>query len=130
MIIRCTNLGESRTTDGWLTLNNEYVVLGVYGSGKGIKYRVLNDKKTTAALHPSSYFEITCNIVPDRWIFRTHSNGTWDILPEAWGQEGFWEAYFNGEPPFVALFETTVEEISQNAIRSTSSSATASSRRS
>ena len=120
MIVTCTRLGTlssasasasasaSLVNDGWVTIGRNYLVLGVYGRSNTIKYRILGDDDRTPALQLAEQFEITSPEIPADWIFRVYSPSEWEILPAAWSIDGFWMAYFDGEPSAKAIFEQEV----------------------
>ncbi len=92
-------------SDGWLTIGREYVVLGIYGREREIKFRILGDDGVTPALHKSDKFKIVSSDIPPDWIFRIFSGNEWEIGPLAWSNDGFWSAYFDGDLFARAIFD-------------------------
>lgn len=91
--------------NAWLTTGREYVVLGLYGRGRAVKFRILGDDGTTPALHPADRFRVVVPDIPRDWAFRLFPENEWEIGPAAWSGDGFWVAYFDGEPSARAAFE-------------------------
>lgn len=109
MKVRCVNIKldeipTDRASDGWVTIGQEYVVLGIYGRGEEIKFRILGDDGTTPALQPAERFTVTLSNIPTDWVFRLYSSKEWEITPAAWSSNGFWVAYFDGEVSARASF--------------------------
>ncbi len=98
--------------DEWLTIGKEYLVLGVYGRESTIKYRLLGDDKTTPAMHNAENFDLTSEKIPSNWLFRVYPEvSEWAFTPSAWAKEGFWMAFFDGDPTARILFNTVVSEL-------------------
>lgn len=95
-------------SDGWLTIGREYVVLGIYGRGKDISFRILGDDGRIPALHSAEQFEIQVPELPANWVFHLFPGSDWEIGPTAWSGEGFWNAYFDGDALARDVFEKEV----------------------
>jgi len=112
--IRCAKIldqfgaSTSVSCDSWLTVGSIYLVLGVYGRGSSIKFRVMSDEGVTPALHDANQFEIIAPEIPNSWIFRTFPNSEWQLIPAAWAGKGFWEAYFDRDAAARSLFDAEV----------------------
>ena len=91
MKVRCIK------NDAWVTPGKEYLVLGVYGRGASIKYRLVGDDGHTPALQDAELFELTSPDIPKDWIFRVYPASEWEMTPAAWARDGFWTAYFEGD---------------------------------
>lgn len=100
------------SSDGWLTLNREYHVLGVYGRPSGMSYRILGDDGVTPALHPADRFQVTSPAIPNGWVLKTYRGSEWELTPALLAEDGFWELYFDGDSSAERTFRqvmTTVE---------------------
>lgn len=115
MRVICVCLGSHDETDqgysdGWLTIGREYIVLGVYGRSGAIKYRILGDERTPA-LHDVGQFRVLSSEIPSGWEFRLFDDQEWEITPAAFAGEGFWTAYFDGDPSARSAFDRIALEL-------------------
>ncbi len=99
-------------SDGWLTIGHEYIVLSIYGGKDSVKFRILDDQKVTPALHSAEHFVITDPTVPPDWAFNLNSEEEeWRLGPTAWSADGFWSAFFDGDPSAQALFDNVAAKL-------------------
>ena len=105
IVVGATQGEPPAKSDGWLTIGREYVVLGIYGREREIKFRILGDDGTTPALHSSDRFKVISSDIPSDWTFRIFPGNEWEIGPAAWSGAGFWNAYFDGEPSARTVFD-------------------------
>ena len=117
MKVKCTQLldedtGNNLDDSSWLSVGNVYHVLSVnveYGSP--VKFQLIGDDGTTPAYHDANQFEIVTNNIPEGWIIDFVSKSYFRLFPKAWSKPGFWEAYFDGEPDAVELFNSEKNNI-------------------
>lgn len=77
-----------------------HVVLEIYcfpSEGKNY-YRIEPRDGGAPGLHDSQHFEITSNVLPAFWVASDGEGGALYFRPQDWTAEGFWGAYFDGEP--------------------------------
>ena len=113
MKVVCVSLigsdGRKLEQDSWLTVGREYVVLGVYGRGSTIKYRLIGDDESTPALHRAEQFDIKSNTIPADWSFKLYPETfEWMIEPSVLAADGFWTAYFDGDSAARSTFDNVV----------------------
>jgi len=78
--------------------------LEIYGRANSFAYRLIGDDDLTPALHDENLFEIISPEIPENWIFCTFPGPEWQITPAEWAADGFWTAYFDGDPEARAVF--------------------------
>jgi len=84
---------------GWLRPDVDYVVLSVEVLGDESAYRIVTEDNATPALFESSLFDVTDESVPGLWVQVSQAHGKPDQrMPRAWSADGFWEAFFDGDP--------------------------------
>ncbi len=117
MKVRCIELldedtGEVLDSSSWLTVGKVYHVLSVnMEDGLPIKFQLVSDDEQIPAYHDANQFEIITNIIPKGWIADFVSKSHFRLSPKAWSQPGFWEAYFDGEPEAIELFNAEKNRI-------------------
>ena len=106
-------LGESEPGQaGWLTLHREYLLLAVLAlPGRSVKFRVLSDDGRTPILADSTLFAAPIRPLPDTWAAAVTEGGVVEIGPISWLEPGFWERFFDGEPPAVEAFREGVDSL-------------------
>lgn len=105
MIVKCIR------SDEWVSIGKEYTVLGVYGRGSEIKYRLIGNDKRTPALHKSHLFALTSSSIPGDWLFLVHSGDKWELSPAEFADDKFWTAYFDGNPAAKIKFAEVVSRL-------------------
>lgn len=121
MKIRCIKLlnhldksPNPDTRNAWLTVGKEYMVLGIYGDGATLKYRLIADDNHTPGLQDADQFEITAPEIPSGWMFHIYQAGQWVMQPSAWVKTGFWEAYFDQDEAAELIFDTEVLRLKEH----------------
>jgi hypothetical protein len=116
MRVLCRRIESATTGAGlerspWLTVGREYDVLEIVAQpGREVLFRLLGDDATGGpGLWDSRLFTAASTDLPSHWVASVDGNGIIRIGPEAWQREGFWEAYFDGDPAAVRAFESAVE---------------------
>ena len=56
-------------------------------------------------------FEIVSAKIPDTWVVVWNAEGAFSLTTEAWSEPGFWEAYYDGDPPALRKFEDGKKQI-------------------
>jgi len=83
-----------------LKANKEYVVIGIsYDS-----YRVIDEMKEPI-LCPKYLFNVVESSIPEDWIKEEYPDDEYYIDPPELCKQGFYEAYFDGKPEAIAIFE-------------------------
>lgn len=109
--IESATTDEAITTNPWLTVGREYDVLEVVAyPGGEILFRLLGDDQAGGpGLWDSRLFMANSTEVPASWVASVDDEGAVRLGPEAWQRDGFWEAYFDGEPAAVDDFRTAMQ---------------------
>jgi hypothetical protein len=108
--VLCMNLGANRTSDPWLTINREYLVLSILVTPKGpAKLRILSDNNRTPILVDATMFSGRSQPLPSTWVATIREGGSLEIGPANWLELGFWERYFDGDADAVAAFQNEVQ---------------------
>lgn len=82
----------------WVSVDNEYIVLGVLADFPGrIQLHLLADDGRSLAWFDSDCF-LTVDAIPANWSARINDGGTLELAPPAWFADGFWESYYDGDP--------------------------------
>lgn len=107
MKAKCTKV--SRKGDGWLTVGNSYVVIGILGRDCEILYRV-NSDNGTPAFHDADLFELVSHQIFGEWLFLKHSEIEWELIPAVFAGS-FWESYFDGDQGSRAIFLSSLKSL-------------------
>ncbi len=93
------NEAKKESIRGWLREGQEYTVLSVEVMGVDKNaYRIAADDNATPALFEVTAFEITDSRLPPSWIaVQVEGVQVIQMMPIAWSENGFWEAYFDGD---------------------------------
>ena len=109
MRVRCVKLldeqtGEQIEDSSWLSINSEYLVLGIYRRDEmQLKFHLIGDDGKTPAYHDANQFEMLTNTIPSTWQAEFLLDSHFKMGPQAWSKSGFWEAYFDGAPTAVQI---------------------------
>lgn len=94
--------GASRLREG-----REYPVLEVFSAADGENlFRIETVRDETPGLYDSRLFEVTDGSVPPHWAVSTGTRGDITLGPVEWETPGFWDAFFDGEPWAVNLYQS------------------------
>jgi hypothetical protein len=91
-----------------LTDGHEYVVLEISARFKRtISFRIefTESGLRQSGLFDSRAFTITSHTLPPIWKFFQLESGSFSLCPESWNAPGFWEAYHDGDPRAIAVYE-------------------------
>jgi hypothetical protein len=103
--------GEPVSTSPWLTVGREYVVLEIVARpGRDVLFRVATDQSGSPGLWDSRLFRTVATDMPASWSAALDDNGVVTIGPESWQRVGFWEAYFDGDPEAVRVYEDEMSD--------------------
>ncbi len=102
--------GENKTA--FLTIGKAYTVLEVYHDDRhGLMFRIIDDENISPVLFAAGQFVITSSLIPKEWIIKVKQNGYFELTPEPWSRDGFWEAYFNDDPEAVKAFDDVCRQL-------------------
>lgn len=110
MKVRCMNIyndysKEYVTTDSWLTIGKEYVVLEIYPDEK-IFYRLVGDNgDKMPALYNASQFVVVSGQLPKNWAVSQRDNGALIISPSAWKHLTFWDDCYDHDPKALEIYK-------------------------
>ncbi|RWR08116.1 hypothetical protein D2T33_15930 [Sinirhodobacter populi] len=107
------NTGNEQASSPWLTVGKEYVVWEVsWGvNQKLIEFRFEHDDANSPALSNANLFELTSDYIPSTWSIRSIPDQRFSIGPRSWQMDGFWVAYFDGEPWARELYQCEVKSM-------------------
>jgi hypothetical protein len=119
MKIRCTklinpNTGQEERSSPWRTIGKVYEVLEIYFGVEDaiLKYRIKSDDNESPTLSHANLFEVVSDFIPSTWAVKSVPGKFFTIAPRAWHQaDGFWVAYFDGEPWARDLYLEEVEKM-------------------
>ncbi|MBE0367050.1 hypothetical protein PAUR_a0347 [Pseudoalteromonas aurantia 208] len=57
-------------------------------------------------MYKADQFEMISNVLPLNWVVSYDADSYFELAPKSWITPGFWEAYFDGEPEAIQLFNT------------------------
>jgi 16S rRNA G966 N2-methylase RsmD len=118
MLVR---LKQDVQEDGWLEHDAVYPVLGISVQGGAaiggpLKYRLITRQEPdTPAFHDATLFDILDPKVSPRWVVTAFSDGKLGIEPEAWSDNGFWAAFFDGDPKAREQFQDEYARLAAEA---------------
>jgi hypothetical protein len=109
MKVRCVRLldplGKPQVKSSWLTIGETYHVLEIVQDQGRWLFRLMGDEPNGVALFAREQFEITTSKIPESWVPGWGKDGFFELAPQAWGQIGFWEKYYDKNPEAVRIFE-------------------------
>jgi hypothetical protein len=102
MVVRCVKIispmGDELDSDPAITVGEQYVVLTIYASIHGVRFRGYALRPEARDPHPgppalwrSEMFEVLANQIPSNWVVQTTDAGALRLEPESWLRPGFWE---------------------------------------
>ena len=80
---------------------SRYAVESEGASGR--RYRIESDLTGTPALFDVALFDVVDEQVSSRWIVKA-GDLSLSLLPPSWAQDGFWEAFFDGNAAAVQRY--------------------------
>lgn len=84
----------------------DYPVLEVFATSDGRNmFRVEVFRGEIPPLFDSRLFEVTDGRVPSHWAVSTGAQGDITLGPAKWETPGFWDAFIDGEPWAVDLYQ-------------------------
>jgi hypothetical protein len=92
-----------REVAGRFRAGTEYVVLCIEPLAGKNYYRLVTETDGNPALFDAALFELVDNAISSLWIV-VQDGGCLEFTPEAWSEEGFWEAFFDNEPNAVSVY--------------------------
>lgn len=117
MRVKCTRipyLGPGRPLDSspWVTVGAEYTVISLLANPQGkITLHIVTDDGEGFAMYGSESFSITDGSIPESWVARMDEGGMLQLAPEPWLADGFWEAYYDGDPTAADEVKTYLRRI-------------------
>jgi hypothetical protein len=110
MKVRCIKLldvrGNLQDRSPWLTLGKTYhaLTLALDTSNRWI-IRLVGDGRNGVALFPLEQFAVVSARVSPSWIACWTSGNLFELAPERWTVEGFWEKYYDMDSEAIRVFE-------------------------
>ncbi|MFC9243137.1 hypothetical protein ACFT7S_03540 [Streptomyces sp. NPDC057136] len=108
--VKTSNTTDPKALQGItaLTEGHEYVVLEISARFKmTTSFRVEFNESglRQSALFDTRVFTVTSHSLPPTWRYFQLESGSFSLCPESWNESGFWEAYYDGDPRAIALYE-------------------------
>ncbi|MFH8400471.1 hypothetical protein ACH4E9_23960 [Streptomyces anulatus] len=97
---------------------NEYVVLEISARFKrptSFRIEFTESNLRQSGLFDSRAFTITSHTLPPTWKYFQLESGSFSLCPESWNAPGFWEAYYDGNPRAITVYEDERAEILSNS---------------
>jgi hypothetical protein len=96
----------------WLRKGKEHVVLAIEQHHDGVAgYRIESEQAEKPMIFEAHQFKICDPKLPSTWVVLGLSGATVRLGPQAFGGEGFWEAYFEGDPKAVEAYGAARDQI-------------------
>jgi len=90
---------------GWLRAEKAYVVLTVeQHSADSLGFRIESEDGGQPVVFKASLFEVLDGSLPKSWRVLSVRENVLELGPEPFGQEGFWERYFDRDPEALELY--------------------------
>jgi hypothetical protein len=113
MKVKCKSLVESNgkpvESSPWLTIGNEYYVLGVLrDKNNNTNFQIVtNERESVNSLgyFPAYCFDTVSHYRPSNWKERIVKGSATEISPASWQSDGCWEAFYDGDPKAQSIFE-------------------------
>ena len=91
--------------DPWLRGGQEYVVLSLISSPRGVEFRICSGSELTPVIHSSAMFDITSDALPSGWVaYISREGGYLELSPPEWNKVGFWQKFFDGDDDSIGIF--------------------------
>ncbi|MFJ2023454.1 hypothetical protein ACIODW_06505 [Streptomyces sp. NPDC087897] len=97
-----------------LTEGREYAVLEISAPFKraaAFRVEFTEAGLIQSGLFDSRAFTVTSHSLPPNWKYFQFESGSFSLCPESWNAPGFWEAYYEGDPHAIAVYEKEREVI-------------------
>ncbi|MFB6656306.1 hypothetical protein ACFCWW_30950 [Streptomyces microflavus] len=91
-----------------LTEGHEYPVLEVstpFKRATTFRVEFIEAGLRQSGLFDSRIFTVTSNSLPPNWKYFQLESGSISLCPEPWNASGFWEAYYEGDPHALKVYE-------------------------
>lgn len=91
-----------------LTHGHDYAVLEISARFiKAASFRIefIESELRQSALFDSRAFTVISHTLPPTWKYFQLESGSFSLCPESWNAPGFWEAYYDGDPRAIAVYE-------------------------
>lgn len=104
MKVLCTRVptpldGLHLDSSPWVTVDKQYTVLCILAeSGGRVQLNLLTDDGQSFGWFDSDCFLTVDPAIPSSWSAQISEDGTLELAPQDWLQEGFWERYYEGDP--------------------------------
>ncbi|WP_069737618.1 hypothetical protein [Streptomyces sp. EN27] len=108
--VNAINISDPEILQGITALSDghEYVVLEISARFKmGTSFRVefIEGGLRQSALFDTRSFTVTSHSLSPTWQYFQLDSGSFSLCPESWNAPGFWEAYYDGDPRAIAVYE-------------------------
>ncbi|MEA1879196.1 MAG: hypothetical protein U9N11_00940 [Campylobacterota bacterium] len=95
---------EKDDTSSYL-LDKEYSVLCVEISLLGeMKYRLIPEDYIYSCIEDVKKFEIIDKTLPSSWVMHAWKNGLYELIPEPWLKDNFWENFYDGNEKEIKIY--------------------------
>jgi len=74
------------------------ITIEIYLSKQEIIYRLIPDDYIYSVIENADKFEIIDSRLASNWIFYQWNDHFYELTPEAWTKDDFWENFYSGEP--------------------------------
>jgi hypothetical protein len=103
--------GEDLETSAWLSVGREYDVLEVVAYPEGeVLLRLLGDDPSGGpGLWDSRLFTTKSTAMPADWAATVDDAGALHLGPAKWQRDGFWEAFFDGDPDAIRDYDDVLK---------------------
>ncbi|MCX4796466.1 MULTISPECIES: hypothetical protein [unclassified Streptomyces] len=108
--VNISSTTDPKITQGITALTNghEYAVLEISAPFKrATSFRVefIEGGLRQSALFDTRAFTVISHSLPPTWRYFQLESGSFSLCPESWNKSGFWEAYYDGDPQAIAVYE-------------------------
>ncbi|MFC8705252.1 hypothetical protein ACFUIV_24165 [Streptomyces anulatus] len=103
-------ISDSTVMQGGIALTNghEYIVLEIsarFKKAPSFRIEFTESGVRQSALFESRAFTVTSRTLSPTWKYFQLESGSLSVCPESWNAPGFWEAYYDGDPRAIAVYE-------------------------
>ncbi len=108
--VNIDNTTDPKITQGIATLTNghEYAVLEIstrFKMANSFRIEFIEGGMRQSALFDTRIFTVTSHSLPPTWRYFQLESGSFSLCPESWNESGFWEAYYDGDPRAIEMYE-------------------------